>query len=562
MKNLRFESLELLSLTEGKARTVKFHPRLTVITGENGVGKSSVIKSIYWTLGAAPAVMHPRWRKANVKGLLTFTIDGKKFAALRNGDRVAIFDDEHRTLISTNSFTSELGPFLARLLDFKLVFSNRQGEPETPPPAYAFLPFYVDQDGGWQKPLSSFDRLTQYSNFKRSLIEFHSGIRPNRYYELTADKKKLDIERKELEHDHKVVRKAVERLGLDPSFSGIELSAAAHEDLVEDLLVRLKSLRETRQARMFALAEVLDQRTMLNEQAAIVHATVNELALDAQWASDDGRDEIPCPTCGTFHRNDFANRFAILADREECFEFLSSTQQKIRELSQRVEKTQEAIRSTESTIAEIQDILERRQGDVTLREVIENEGRRAAFEVFSAQIKDLEDAMGQKVAGTSAIDDEIKGLNDAARKKTIEDFYATLMGSYLKALNVLDPDYDAVTKITGRIVETGSEQPRLLLSYILALAGTIHKFTTSFTAPLVIDSPVQQEQDRTNAPAIIEVVTSKRPNRGQTIVGTISLHGNQLEDSDTIVFTDKQSVLQASEYEAVYQRISPLLEIM
>ncbi|WP_457094139.1 AAA family ATPase, partial [Microvirga sp. P5_D2] len=60
MKRLLFERLELLSLSERKARTVEFHPRLTVITGENGVGKSSVIKSLYWTLGAAPAVMHPR----------------------------------------------------------------------------------------------------------------------------------------------------------------------------------------------------------------------------------------------------------------------------------------------------------------------------------------------------------------------------------------------------------------------------------------------------------------------------------------------------------------------
>ncbi|WP_457091824.1 hypothetical protein, partial [Microvirga sp. P5_D2] len=505
---------------------------------------------------------HPRWGKANVKALLTFNVDGARFRALRSGDRVAVFDAENRLLISTTSFTSELGPFFAKLLDFKLVLSNRKGAPETPPPAYAFLPFYVDQDAGWAKPLSSFDRLQQYANFKKFLIEFHSGIRPNRYYELIADKKKLEIEKRELEHDHRVVQKAVARLGLEPSFDGIELSYASHEDAIDGFLVRLKVLREIRQARALELSDILDLRTTLNEQASIVQASVNELAMDAEWASDDARDEIPCPTCGTRHQNNFANRFSILRDREECLEFLSNTNRKVRGLSRRVEELQETIRSTDKTVSEIQEILERQHGDVTLKDVIESEGRRAAFDVFASQLRDLQGAIGNKIAAASSINDEIKKLNDPAIKRKVENYYASLMGKYLRSLNFLDPDNDAITKITGKIVETGSEHPRLLLAYILSLSDTIHRFTTSFTAPLVIDSPVQQEQDRTNAPAIVKLVTSKRPNGGQTIIGTISLHGIELTDAKKIVFEEKKSALQAAEYSNVYGRMRTLMQSM
>ncbi len=562
MKNLIFESLELLSLTERKARKVEFHPLLTVITGENGVGKSSLIKHIYWTLGAAPAVIHPKWKKVAVKSLLTFTIDGVRYKALRNKDRVAIFDEGEQLLLSTNSFTSELGPFLADLLNFKLVLSNRKGEPEQPPPAYAFLPFYVDQDSGWAKPLKSFDRLTQYANFKTSVVEFHSGIRPNEYYELTAAKKQLELQSKELGQERSVVQIAITRLQLDPGFSGIELSVEGHEDAIEDLLVKLKSVRELRQIRAAELADIVDQRVLIDEQMAIVEASIAELSKDSQWATDDVRDAIPCPTCGTIHLNDFANRFAILTDREECFTFLGDAQQKKRQLAKSVEGIEKQIHSADATIAEIQGILDERRGDVTLREVIENEGRRAAATLLRDQIEQLETQIGKAVSEISDIDGKISDIDDPAVRQTVEKYYAGFMSQYMRALNVLDADNDAVSKISGRIVETGSEQPRLLLAYILALDVTIRKFSTAFAAPLVIDSPVQQEQDMTNAPAIINLVTSPRPHGGQTIIGTISLHDNTVDPQMIRVFSEKKSILSADEYEAVYARLSPLMERM
>ncbi len=561
MKSLIFESLELLSLTEKKARKVTFHPRLTIITGRNRVGKSSLIKCIYWTLGAEPAVVHPKWKGANVKSLLTFTIDGTRYQALRNNKTVAIFDADSGLLLSTSSFTSELGPFIAKLLDFKLVFSNRQGHPETPPPAYAFLPSYVDQDGGWQRPLTSFANLGQYTRFRPALIQFHSGIRPNEYYELTAQKKKLEIERTAFEQDRAIVLKARDKLKLQPEFSGLELTAEEHEKAIDDLLVRMRSLLQSRQARAAELADILDQRSSLDQQIAMVQASANELAEDAAWASDQP-DEIMCPTCGVVHANDFRNRFAILADREECLEFLNGAQQKRRQLASKVGDLQAVFRETDGTIVEMQRILEEKRGELTLEDVIEARGRAAAYAVFEEQIAELEQSIGEKVGAISDAEEEIAKLEDPARRDMIENYYAKLMGAYMRNLNVQDADNDAVTKISGNIVETGSEQPRLLLSYVLALADTIQKFTTAFTAPLVIDSPVQQEQDMSNAPAIIRQVIARRPNGGQTIVGTISLHGNVPEEAEIVTFTEKRSVLRAAEYEAISEKMTPLLSIM
>ena len=48
MKNLRLQTLYLVSDQEKAARIVKFDPHKTVVLGENDTGKSCLIKSIYW----------------------------------------------------------------------------------------------------------------------------------------------------------------------------------------------------------------------------------------------------------------------------------------------------------------------------------------------------------------------------------------------------------------------------------------------------------------------------------------------------------------------------------
>ena len=54
MQRLIFKEIKILSRNEKRARIIKFHPKMNLIKGENHVGKSSLIKSIYYTLGAHP----------------------------------------------------------------------------------------------------------------------------------------------------------------------------------------------------------------------------------------------------------------------------------------------------------------------------------------------------------------------------------------------------------------------------------------------------------------------------------------------------------------------------
>ena len=561
MKKLRFETLELLSLREQKARTIEFHPQLTVIKGENDVGKSSVIKSLYWAFGASSAKIHPNWIEANVKALVTFTIDDSRYRIFRDHNTFGVFDSEDKLLISTNEITRELAPFISQLIDFKLVFSNRKGEPEIPPPAYAFLPFYIDQDVGWVKQLNSFSNLTQYPNFRKDLLEFHTGIRPNEFYELEAEKRKLQISQKELLADRSVVLKAIDRFELEVSFDGLELSIDEHEQAIEKLLDRLKKIREVRQARANKLSETLDARMLLEQQVTVVKASISELEKDAELARDLP-EEIYCPTCGTVHHNDFANRYGIIDDREACFEFLAESHQKLEKLTAAAVKAEADVKSADLTLAEVQATLEEKMGDVSLFEVIESRGRRIASDMFDVQLKEIEDQIAYFLGEIAKIDESLKALKNQKRRKKIVKYYSEYMLAYLKLLDVTNYSPNAVTKIPAQISETGSDLPRSMLAYFFAILQTIHHFSTAVFAPIIVDSPNQQDQDATNVGAIIDLIIAERPKDTQTILGTVSLHDRTIENGKVIEFKEKSSVLQKGEFEAVAASMRPYMEQM
>jgi hypothetical protein len=51
------------------------------------------------------------------------------------------------------------------------------------------------------------------------------------------------------------------------------------------------------------------------------------------------------------------------------------------------------------------------------------------------------------------------------------------------------------------------------------------RYSTSAFCPIVVDTPVQQDQDATNAARMISFCLSETPESSQLILGTVSLHG-------------------------------------
>ncbi|WP_207774948.1 hypothetical protein [Serratia liquefaciens] len=187
MRSLQFQRLVLISDSKRLANQFTFPKRLNLITGEdNSIGKSTLAKSLLWSLGCDP-VIDEEWKSNDIKSILYFTINNKEYFSCRGSHSIilgAIDGEAKRYTHITGDFSQDLSD----LVNFKMKLPNRtDGKLETPPPAYYFLPFYIDQIKSWSSPWDSFENLGQYANWKKSLIKYFTGYLKPEHFELEEE---------------------------------------------------------------------------------------------------------------------------------------------------------------------------------------------------------------------------------------------------------------------------------------------------------------------------------------------------------------------------------------
>ena len=104
MHRFRFKNIWLLSHREKRARHVEFHPSKNLLVGRNHTGKTTLIRSLFETLGATPQGELEQWDE-NAASLLEFSVDSNRYFALHQNGRRALFDAdlniEVRRLVET-----------------------------------------------------------------------------------------------------------------------------------------------------------------------------------------------------------------------------------------------------------------------------------------------------------------------------------------------------------------------------------------------------------------------------------------------------------------------------
>ena len=113
-----------------------------------------------------------------------------------------------------------------------------------------------------------------------------------------------------------------------------------------------------------------------------------------------------------------------------------------------------------------------------------------------------------------------------------------------------------------KINALGSDLPRSLLAQYFAFLHTMARFNPTITCPLVLDSPLQQEQDAGNINAIFKFIFAKLLPHQQLILGTLTTAmtppGLIPSRAKSISLTDELHLLQSSRYGEVLDRIGKL----
>jgi hypothetical protein len=557
MQRMKFLRLSLLSQRERRALQMNFAPEKTVLVAGNGFGKSAILKSLYETLGANPHKIDRSWTDAGVASLLEFSIDDKSYVGLKLGKNYSVHDEKGSRLISTTHVTSELGPFLADLLDFHLKLTNRKEEIKTPPPSYAFAPFYVDQDRSWQKGWDSFRDLSMFANGTRSLAEYHSGMRPNTYYEAKAKRDVVRAELLTIEAERKATHLALQKVRESMAGAPVALSLEVFSQDTDRLVAETQLLYAEQARYREELASLMEEHQLWGEQVALVQTALKEVD-DEFTGSLDHPVDVECPLCGQHYENHIADQFELVAEKDELLLAFQTGKVKLREAHDRISNHKSKIDRVSAAIDKVQGTLAIKRQDVTFRDVVAAEGRTEAQRYLQERLATLDSEYGIKQREIEECERRMKEVDSPSRKGAIRAFFSERLQTFAKQLDVPLPEPDDLN-VQGLNIGRGSEGPRARAAYYFAFLHTAANFGSSTFCPIVVDAPNQQGQDQGHLQTIMTFLLSQTPQSAQIIIGAETVFPDTKAEIIDVSWK-KDQVLREDAYAQTLDHVRPFLD--
>ncbi|WDF75225.1 hypothetical protein [Novosphingobium sp. KACC 22771] len=267
------------------------------------------------------------------------------------------------------------------------------------------------------------------------------------------------------------------------------------------------------------------------------------------------------PTCGTEHKNDVAAKFGLLADAEMCRRIIADSAGELHRVSNKVRDAVSRLGDYEGNIAKINALLEETRNDIKLRDMLEDESVRILDVTIIDEQQALVDAIGEAAHDIEAASGNMNVFDRNSHRKQIQDFFTQRLLEFADELKVAGAFASTTPRLDMSIRDTGSDLPRAQLAYHYAVLHTVRKFSTACMCPIILDTPLQQDQDDDNARRMIHFAIDRRPDDSQLVLGTVKLHGVDY-DGHRIETLHENSLLGADGYDDARHLIDPLVDQM
>lgn len=548
MTRLRFKKLWLVSETARAARRIDFHQNRTLLVGRNHTGKSTVVKHLFRTLGCQTKGTSDRWDSLAIS-VLEFELDGKPYTTYRKANVYALRDDKSLRVRVTTSYP-EWTEIMAGLFDFRLMLPTHQDTLAQATPPYLFLPYYMDQDGSWLHQWNSFDKLTQFSSWKKPLAAYVTGQRPNGYYLAKFEESKAKASLTQLNQELGVVQSALSRVRKTLPRPVVRLDAAAFKQEINELLrtsTLLKNEQESLRKKAFDCAT---QRESLSSQISMARDALRDLEGDLKYLTESKTElAITCPTCGTNHESGFPVRLELIDDAVTLRKVISELEVEHRKCEEQLADIYGKINRIKRKSLDIEKTLQTKKGILRLQDVVDSKSSEVIRTAFSKDIDSLKRQLASQEKTAADAKFKVSQFDLPERTKAINDFYSERMELFASELGVHDLRDDVKKRPDASISASGSALPRSLLAYQFAVLHTAKEKGDAKHFPVVIDSPNQQGQDADHLRQMLSFIVKRTPSDQQLILAVEDMPSDFSFDGELIELTTPFGVLDVEQYD-------------
>lgn len=555
MKNIRFKEILFLSYREKKARRINLDSDVVVIKGGNGTGKSCLLKSLYSVFGAQVNKYPEGWEPHFIVVVLKFQIDGVTHRAMRIGKDFYLLNPDKTYLSETHSM-EEQAKALSILFGLDLYYYSDQSKKKRLPVGCFFMPFYIDQDSGWQQPWSSF---TQVGNeqLKRNVMLYYTGVVNYDYYLTKSHLMSLQNEYRKWRNEKEIQNNFISiiRDKLEAS-STMSLTEEDFKEEIDTFVLKIQDLKEKQNKILKELEELYFDKLFKENRISALHANIKAIEEDFKYALQH-EDVLICPVCGAQTENTTLARLGMNIDKEDSRELILKYKMELDEVKKKIERANKKSDELKHQIDEIEALVTTKKEEYTLKEYLDNKVIEKLQELFYENEQDFEKNIVRVESDIRDEEEKLKSLKGTNRLKVILDDFNSYLRSYSKELNS-SLDKNKSHGLGEKIKGSGSSHPKETLAYFFSYLTIMHKYSTPIMMPVVIDEFKQNGVTDLSIGKMIEFAINHRPQDGQVIY-SVSDDYSATDNSVKTITLDGETLMNENDYSSVRNEVDEIL---
>jgi len=552
---LIFKELYIFAPSEKKAKRVEFIDGINVITSsqEDGTdrGKSVLMRSLYHTMGAE-GCFDKNWVSRDKVYIIKIDIDGLEYYLYRSADLYKFLNDKREVLFTSVS-SREFSKNLREYTNFAVQLPNRDEKLEITPPAYNYLPFYLDQDHYTGNSYTSFNNLGQYVSFKENVLFYHLGAYDEEYFELVH--RRDEIKEKKTEYESRLDILVAMLDGLDKKLAGASVSSS-YETLEKDVAMYQQEYSDVLNKLSLSKKKLIKLRNRLYETEQMLNE-IEDVSQESEKKIKKLRGHI-CPECGSELTDTIHMRSKHYNLIEDAILIKNELQLSLLEYQKQIEKEEKVYRDLLEQMNSYEEKLKinSRQAE----DVLKQKGLSELRDGVVSDKMDIEEKIGRVEEELKQVTATIKAYSE--KKKQIEKkYYEYMMEARTKfGLNELSPD--SFKKLTGSVDASGSNKNIATIVWyiaILELRKLFNKEAIEF--PVVFDSPNNVETDNVKRYGLVQYVSDKCSS-GQLILSLLGFEKKDIvteQPINVITLTNEKYKLLDSESYDMYKDLLEML---
>lgn len=554
MKNIRFISVKFLNYEKKVAKKINLDNDVVIIQGGNQSGKSCITRSLYSTMGA-DLKRYPLWQYTNVISLLDFKIDNTLFQYLHIGTFYYVFTQGKIVFKAKNK--EENSTRLSELLQFNLLVGVAHSEVVLSN-SYMFLPFYIDQDEGWQQPLNSFSKIGSPTE-KMNALYYHTGIIDDEYFfyrnSLLRARKELVRVKADLDSEERFSKYVEEKF----KHIRIALDDEDCKDEIDTFVKHVNSLKKKLEVKIEELKKLYNKKGYVEFRIKQLHDSITEIDRDLNFAVKQSA-VLTCPMCGSKVDNDAIGAYEMIRDEDDCKQMLVDFQKELATVDERIRVVEEDNSKIREDIANIEKAIEARKGNVTIQQVIESQMHKLLLQELTEHEQKGKLRRSELEREIEQCSQKIKTLDGSLRKDEIEkDFYSFVLHGLKSMKEGLGNIHNLNIEFGSKIRTSGSMVTKCVLAYTYAYCKLIIKYNGPLSCPIVIDEPNQNGCDEKSMKAVLDYILASKPTTSQLILSVNEDEVIDKTDKLVIDLSGESELLCESEFRDVKDEIENLL---